>query len=876
MANGVSAFSNPAGSTAFKSTFADNDPAHTQHHNDLAATQAEIAGTLGRSWLTRSGTTLLQGSARYTATGYNCYVMRSAGGTVAQTMTDAQRDQFFASLRPHSLVRVWAFSPANGTYTNAQVFAEQDKIVASAKAYGHRLIFTLADWAGNANDGTGAKTAAWLTGTTYTGAYQTWLDLVVQRYAQEPTVAIWDLMNEPLVPSNSADLLTFVNAMGARVKQWAPNALVMLGINTPALSCGSTANYQAVAGSAFLDIVSCHDYFEVPGLNDLIPAVVGVARAVVKPMLVDEMGIWAASAYGVPGNSPGGYAPVSYEAQAQIVEEKARLYAGYPEIAGWLLWSEMEAGYTVPGYEPLPFSRTRRTVSEFDIQNRRSFTPETVAGLEAWFKAVDTWRVAEGSTSSTIYRRGTANNYATTWTAVRAVQNGKPAWLNANASATFTDLSAVEVTQTWFVVCQPTLIQAGVRHYLFGADNGSGGLAAYIDGTTGKVNLLNEGSAPFGVGNAVLTAWSTYLIEIHFTKATGTWSIWINGVQDASGAGATTGTFVASSNTSLGRQFTWQPGGAFTGYFFEILKYNTDVSAADAMLVRGYLLPEYGANRTGQSVAAPAQQQVFTASGTWVKPAGAKIVQALVIAGGGGGGSGARGAVGTVRTGGAGGGAGGTTTVVLDATLLGANEAVTVGSGGSAGAAIGTDSTVGATGGQGGSSRFAGITANGGFGGGGGLNAATAATGGGGGGALINGASGANSSSSGGNGSTGSYSHTGSGGAGGGISSGDGAAVGGGGGQSYVANGSGGTGGTTGSLNGGAGVPAVTSVPHAPYLGGSGGGGGAAATTSAAGTGGAGGAYGAGGGGGGASVNAQASGAGGVGGAGVVVVTTYF
>jgi hypothetical protein len=102
--------------------------------------------------------------------------------------------------------------------------------------------------------------------------------------------------------------------------------------------------------------------------------------------------------------------------------------------------------------------------------------------------------------------------------------------------------------------------------------------------------------------------------------------------------------------------------------------------------------------------------QVFTAGGTWTKPAGIKKVIVEVVAGGGGGG-------GTNNTGhvGGAGGAGGYTTEFIDVTGT-ASETVTIGAAGAAG------STAGGAGGNGGTSSFGSFcSATGGTGGGAGV-----------------------------------------------------------------------------------------------------------------------------------------------------------
>jgi hypothetical protein len=247
--------------------------------------------------------------------------------------------------------------------------------------------------------------------------------------------------------------------------------------------------------------------------------------------------------------------------------------------------------------------------------------------------------------------------------------------------------------------------------------------------------------------------------------------------------------------------------------------------------------------------------QVFAASGTWTKPAGALYVQVTMLGAGGGGG-------GSSVTGGGGGGGGAQSTNIYPASVLTSTVAITIGTGGGGGA-------TGVNGNPGGTSSFGAFLKAGG-GGGGTAGGGGSAAGGAGGQGTSNGGNGGNgSSASGGPGSTGQAGNglaAGGGGGGGSAAGGFGQAGGVGGAQGFAAGGA--AGGTSGSsgVPGGAGASVTANTPQ----GGSAGGGGGSSNSNVGSAGGPGGSYGAAGGGGGGAITSGGNGA-----PGICVVTTF-
>ncbi len=329
----------------------------------------------------RQGDQLTLGGVPYRPSGLNAYHLATDHNInygCGEANSQANIDEFFASLAPNSMTRFWAFQhQAFNKNTGAIDFTTIDRVIQSAERAGQKLIVTIGNQ-GRDCDMPAQKDENWYAGGyrnvyntgTYNGSgtlnksaplsYWDWMNRIVPRYANSPAVAIWEPINEPYPSTVRSDgsqycsstapatLRTFFDTVGQQIHSLAPNHLVGSGLIGSGQCGAGGADYETLHQSPGLDVASYHDYGHddspIPGdqWNGLQRRIDQMAR-IAKPLIVGEVGITAAD--GVSGCNTTAVRRDKLKAKAD-----AQFRAGVDAFIPWV------------------WSKTTRTSCDYDIK----------------------------------------------------------------------------------------------------------------------------------------------------------------------------------------------------------------------------------------------------------------------------------------------------------------------------------------------------------------------------------------------------------------------------------------------------------------------------------------------------------------------------
>lgn len=324
--------------------------------------------TTSTGFVTAAGTGLTLNGQPYRFDGFNIYDVNSNGGCVPKTAPSTALSSIGSGQEAFRAYFYQPWATVNGT-RNWSAF---DATVAAAASAGQKVIAVLAnEW--NYCDGPQKYLDWWQTGyktTTLAGdltPYRQWVADVVARYAGNPAIAMWDLVNEG--EARNADgscteatavtaLRSFADDVGGLVHTTDTHHIVTLG--TISGECGSNeGDYQTIYASPGVDLCDYHDYGRPTspmGNTDPyngLSASIGRCHADGKPIAVLETGIHYTR-----------LSPATLAERALLFDLKlqAQFNAG---VVGELMWDWAQSPQAVYDYEIGPGDPSATLVTKY-------------------------------------------------------------------------------------------------------------------------------------------------------------------------------------------------------------------------------------------------------------------------------------------------------------------------------------------------------------------------------------------------------------------------------------------------------------------------------------------------------------------------------
>ena len=307
-------------------------------------------------FVTRSGKQMMLGGYPFIFTGVNIYNANNRGDCWYALNDDPLLADSLDALAPGSVVRAWFFQPL-ATTNGARDWSAFDNTLQLAAATPPPCDSCPRQRVGRlrrSNGGAGVKKLdTWFADGYRTDVhpggtvdYRSWVAEVASRYAADPTIVTWQLMNEAEIihrdasgvescPAGAANTLhDFAADVSSVIKQVDPNHLVSLGtIGTG--QCGAQgAEYSYVHSVPSIDLCEYHDYgspnVPIPGdeFNGLLVRL-NQCDALGKPLFVGEVGINPQDTFGLEGRADAFHAKLN----AQFTS------FGIPHVAGVIAWA---------------------------------------------------------------------------------------------------------------------------------------------------------------------------------------------------------------------------------------------------------------------------------------------------------------------------------------------------------------------------------------------------------------------------------------------------------------------------------------------------------------------------------------------------------
>jgi hypothetical protein len=327
----------------------------------LAAVIALVAGIFlpspaakaASNYITASGTSLMLNGQPFQYIGFNTGMEGTCWD--GNNWSTAQMDTYFSKLPPNGMTRI--FTVQNGGTSIVS------QIVTEAAKYNQHLILVLGDDNSNCSDtdgspggaGSGKTLAFYQSG--WRGNYLSWVNSIVPMFANNPTIAMWEIANEPFHTGATnvalATMESYVSGAAAAVRADDPNHLISVApADTDDL--GGIGNYTSVMSDPNINVLDFHDYAwdyqNGAEVSSNFSQVQSAAQQLGKPFMVDEAGVEAGTGCTpTPGASNAG---LTLQGRVTYLITKANDYlsSGASGIAFW----DYEQDGSNCSYEMLP------------------------------------------------------------------------------------------------------------------------------------------------------------------------------------------------------------------------------------------------------------------------------------------------------------------------------------------------------------------------------------------------------------------------------------------------------------------------------------------------------------------------------------------
>lgn len=313
----------------------------------------EVLGRRSPEFLSRNGQALFWQGQPFRFLGFNAFSLTGCG-TSTEVPSDQELDDFFASLRPRSVVRTYAFA--------AYGVASVERAVSVAKKYGHFLNLVLTDGNGTCGDAGITKVSTWYE-TDFRNEYLPWVSTVVARFKDDPTVGMWEIVSMP-TGVDALTLRTFYDVVGGEIHRIDPNHLVESGTHGP-WAYGGESNYALIHESAGIDVAGFHDFDNQSAAPPNLAPSLDAVSALSKPVVIDELGMYGSS-NGDPNQELDSMICISWSARRDVFERQ--LSAAFAtSLAGVDVWNWLPSSPDVCGYTAVPEDPLVRLVHDFSI-----------------------------------------------------------------------------------------------------------------------------------------------------------------------------------------------------------------------------------------------------------------------------------------------------------------------------------------------------------------------------------------------------------------------------------------------------------------------------------------------------------------------------